>query len=594
MKFTIDSSAVRGEYMRNIVDRTVNDIHNTLATVFGPYGNDAYIHKNGQLYYTRDGKEVLASISYDNVISNDVLKLIYQAVERQATLVGDGTTTLAVLYTALYNAFQETMYKTSSKYTGVYREVTINRIRSRHKIIVNALIESLKGASVEMTDDKFMDMVYTCTQDVNLTNLIYDKLHDAVKEQAYMVIGKSNLDDELEVEIHNEPLIKAEKIYSTYSVPLDTTKIANTVVLYVDGVLDISDVSTLVGLGSISTEDNRDDFPNILILCSGTTQATRNIINEYQTAVSSAAKANPDKKGNNVIIAKILNTAEYNEDMKEDLIAYLYNMVGVGGLVNSITFEALLHQAFNMVGTSGSPVERFMAVDFDPQILDTMRTAFFTRREVAFAPGTGLRLYGTLPFVAKERYDELVHMIETEKDGVKVVDLKRRLRTVYGKFIEVKVGSMLIKESQRKYELILDAVKSSMDAYRNGILLGNSLIRLAGCLDALDIEAPDMDTSIIDNIIIDTFKSALNRVLKYILIPMNINDHPYDKAIRMCELDDVEEFTVCDGPLSEDISGKIVEPLNIITMILKNSIIPFELSCAEVFCVDASMRNYID
>ena len=91
MKFTIDSAAVRDEYMRDIVTRTINDISGAMSTVFGPYASDAYIHKNGQLYYTRDGKEVLSSISYDNVISNDVLKIIYQAVERQAALVGDGT-----------------------------------------------------------------------------------------------------------------------------------------------------------------------------------------------------------------------------------------------------------------------------------------------------------------------------------------------------------------------------------------------------------------------------------------------------------------------------------------------------------------------
>ena len=573
MKFTIDSAAVRGDYMRDIVDRTIVDIHDSISTVFGPYAVDAYIHKNGQLYYTRDGKEVLASMNYDNVISNDVLKMIYQAVERQATLVGDGTTTLAVLYTNLYGNIRN---KDLS-------EFSLNTIRRTWNHIISKVNEKLKEYSQPMEDGRFRDMLYTCTQDADLTELIYDKLGDAVKEQAYMVIEKSNMDNELEVDVHNEPLVKAEKIYSTYSVPLDASTIDNTIIFYVDGTLDISEAETFAHLGQLYTEQERQANmgpSNILILCNGTTETTRKAINNYQAIVAK----NPDKKFNNIIIAKILNSLEYTEDMKEDFIAYLYNDIGVSSVVNAITFESLMYQAFGFDATTEEIHNRFYSYDFDPHTLDLIREAYVTRRGIAFAPGKGLRIYGEMPFVAKARYDELVNAIETEKSGVDRVRLQKRLRTVYGKFIEVRVGSTLIKDSQRKYELILDAVKSSMDAYKEGVLYGNSILY---AFKAVSEFTPENK---LEEFLYSILKDALDITMEDLL---HSTDHEYYISEDLIEKS-INKFNVNDEKISDTISGDIVEPVSIMTMILKNSTMCFELALAKLFCVDTSVRNYID
>lgn len=574
MKFTIDSAAVRGDYMRDIVDRTIVDIHDSISTVFGPSAVDAYIHKNGQLYYTRDGKEVLASMNYDNVISNDVLKMIYQAVERQATLVGDGTTTLAVLYTNLYGVIRNQDLS----------EFSLNKIRNTWKHIVSDVNAKLKEFSKPMEDDRFRDMLYTCTQDADLTELIYSKLGDAVKEQAYMVIEKSNMDNELEVDIHNEPLVNAEKIYSTYSVPLDASTIDNTIIFYVDGTLDISEAETFAHLGQLYTEQERQanmEPSNILILCNGTTETTRKAINAYQSIVAK----NPDKKFNNIIIAKILNSLEYTEDMKEDFIAYLYNDIGVGSVVNAITFESLMYQAFGFDTATEETHTRFYSYDFDPHTLDLIREAYVTRRGIAFAPGKGLRIYGEMPFVAKTRYDELVNAIETEKSGVDRVKLQKRLRTVYGKFIEVRVGSTLIKDSQRKYELILDAVKSSMDAYKEGVLYGNSILY---AFKAVYESAPEDE---LEGLLYRILQEALDITMEDLLHLDNREDFVSKEFID----GSIEKFNVNgEEKISDTISGDIVEPVSIMTMILKNSTMCFELALAKLFCVDTSVRNYID
>ena len=585
-KFTIDSAAVRGDYMREIMDRTITDIHDSICTVFGPNAADAYIHKDGQLYYTRDGQEVLGTMKYDNVISNDILRMFYQAVERQATLVGDGTTTLTILYTNLYKAFREAIEKEPEKFKS------LNVCRARYNDVITSMIEELKSCSVVMSDEYLHDMLYTCTQDAELSDLIYDKLRDALKDQAYMVVSKSNMDTEMEISVNDEPLINVEKVYSTYSIPMDGTKINDAVILYVDGMLDISDVNTLIGLGTLSTDKDPTEV-NFVILCSSTSETTHKTINKYQEMVKSSKS-----KMNNIIIARILNTREYTEDMKEDLIGYLYNTIGVGGAVGAITFESMIHQAFMFRDQDGNAIERFAAYDFDPVCLDTIRDAYFFRSGVSFVPGKGMRIFKDMPAVAKDRYDKLVKEIETEKSGVVRNKLQKRLRTIYGKFIEIKVGSTLLKDSQRKYELILDAVKSAMDAYKNGALMGNSILRAAGIAYYLNSTADTAHydyTKILCTALVSTFQDLSGFSTNTIYAAMDTMTtggyEAFNDIVRQFNLrregDELE-------PISDTITGDIIEPLSIITTLLKNSTMALELADAKMFCVDTSMRNYID
>lgn len=74
----IQSNSIRGDYMRSIVDKTINEIHDVMVTVFGPNAMDAYITRNQEPYFTRDGKEVISSLKFNNELSMYILKLIYQ------------------------------------------------------------------------------------------------------------------------------------------------------------------------------------------------------------------------------------------------------------------------------------------------------------------------------------------------------------------------------------------------------------------------------------------------------------------------------------------------------------------------------------
>ena len=41
---TIQSNAIRGDYLYEIMDKTMKELHDDIVTVFGPYAKDAYLN----------------------------------------------------------------------------------------------------------------------------------------------------------------------------------------------------------------------------------------------------------------------------------------------------------------------------------------------------------------------------------------------------------------------------------------------------------------------------------------------------------------------------------------------------------------------
>ena len=159
--FNIQSNMLRGSYMRDIVDRTVKEIHDDVVTVFGPFATDAYLNKDGHPYYTRDGKETVQSMTFDNELSMYILKMIFQAISDQASKVGDGTTTLAVLYTNLYRQLRFLARQNCDE------NEEDNGLPSREdwKETMKILTARIKKRAAPLKEKDLIQMLYTCTQD---------------------------------------------------------------------------------------------------------------------------------------------------------------------------------------------------------------------------------------------------------------------------------------------------------------------------------------------------------------------------------------------------------------------------------------------
>lgn len=608
------SNSIRGAYKDAMVDKAIDEIHDSVATVFGPHATDAYILKESQslnkTYYTRDGKEVLHSLGFDNPVANYVKSILYQAVERQGSKVGDGTTSMAVFYTNLYRELRS---------SSVIKEHSLTDLRRVWNLIVSQINLRLNElASKELTPDMMASMIYTCTQDADLTKMFTEKIADKIESGAYVTINRSDSDDEVTVEVNDKPLIKAELLTTLYR--SDTSKFS-AVPIFVNGPLDIANIETLDIL--CSTQFGRKI--NFLFICSGTSQVTRNTIKDYMLRAKYAAdKSNTtvDKMLNNIIIMKIPDFNMYPSEMVEDLSVYLYGTENTVGIVSPITFESLIWQTMKKLASPDVTVETLETFDFDPKHIEMMSRALTRECEVEYSEIDGLKLDLPMNDVAEDRYNKLREAIDAEKSTMKKNDLVRRLKSLYGQFIDVRIGSKLLKDSQRKYELMLDAVVSATNAKTFGALRCNSLcaalavcntyrnsddngivpvVIASECLkviaNALTDTLCDMAENAIPDIDRERFSKVANTELdslaavktNYIKFNLNRDISSYDEIFARSDLS--EDVPIAVGEFT--IKNEIVEPVLIITSILEDSTMMLELACAKMFNIDSFLGNYI-
>mgnify|MGYP004654396607 CR=1 FL=1 len=628
----IQSNMLRGPYMRDIVDRTINEIHDDMVTVFGPNAQDAYLTKNKQPYFTRDGKETIASMVFDNELSQYVLKMLFQAVNNQATKVGDGTTTLSVLYTNLYKAIRNAI--TDGEFED--RDNIIEYLPFTRKDWDTAIADinnAIKAKSIPMTEDLLLQMLYTCTQDAGFAATIYMNLKEALMSNAYIVINHSDIESDFSMTTHMSPVFKVTRQFSIRPIKDREEKC---VILHCNGMLDISAIETFQSLASYvkAYKDNNGEIhalpKTVVLLCNGITDVTRRTTKDfikYMKAVESQG-VNIDEY-NNIAIYTLDEYRSYDANQIEDVSTIITDEPGIGGLVNQLTYEAMLFQAFGK--ELGYECERLETFDCDLHNIDKLKVMMDNPYPVEFDDVKGMRILKTLGPVAQQRYNDLKHEMEVEPSAVRKVTLSRRLRTMYGHFIEVEIGSKLLKDSQRKYELILDAVLSASEGVEKGVLTTNSLLLAAktaydlwdtattdyngaidtGYLNVMEILKDALTETVIDMVrngwILDDPNHSIVEDWIHAIGDQNNADHNnfnlkadnFSEAFPLTTTKvEKKTYTIKDVQYGDEIgdvtlTDQIVEPVSIITTMLENSNIILELASARTFHVESFMQNYI-
>ena len=576
----MQSNAVRGEYMQTIMDKTIHEIYTDMVTVFGPGATDAFITKDQQPYFTRDGKEVIQSLKFDNELAMYILKIIYQAVYDQAKAVGDGTTTVAVLYTTLYK-----IHRINN--TFFHRTIWNNTMKK--------ICDKIKSRTVPMTTDLLQSMLYTCTQDVELSYKIYHNLQDAIMSKAYITINKSNIEEDFEMIVNNKPIIPATRQWSIRPI---SGKVENCIVFHCNGMLDITHEETFLDLMAHTGKYGPYTF---IIVCNGIMDSTRKTLKNVINNLNAVQKQTPEfniETYSNIGIYTLDNYRGYNNDQIEDISTIITDEDGIGGYVNALTFEPLLYQTFHNVDNE---VSDLMTYDCDLRHIQKMYESLQYPYEMEFDDQEGIKINKELGPVAKKRYDALRKELEEEKSEVRKVTLQRRLKTMYGEFIEINVGSRLIKDSQRKYELILDAVLSAGEGVEHGVLLANSLVVAGQCIMELIDEYDENNTLNEEQCIYVEILAAINNTLlsmiKNVIHTYTIEDVKalYSNSADMFNLKADEDQVAIgeDNGISYIIDKKIVEPVTIITNMLENSMTIIDLAQAKTFHLNSFMNNYI-
>lgn len=592
----IQSNSIRDDYMRNIVNKTIGEIHDVMCTVFGPNAVDAYITRNQEPYFTRDGKEVIASLKFNNELSMYILKLIYQAVYNQAATVGDGTTTVAVFYTNLYRVLMES-------------DMTFRREDWNHA--TKCIIERLQKQSIPLDEELFKSMIYTCTQDAELTYKIYKNLYQAIMDQAYIVVNKSNIETDFQMTVYNYPIIEATKQFSIRPV---SDHEEHCTIFHCNGMLNIAHFEVLMDMMSHMEQAGEAYIPKtIMILCNGLDNVTRSTLKTLVQKLNEMKV--PVDQYSNIAIYTLDKYRSYDSEQIEDVSTIITDENGIGGLVNQLTFESLLYQAFR--NPNSPAIEDLETFDCDPRHIDKMKELMTQSYSVDIDAIKGIRINKELGPIAKARYNDLKTQIANEKSPVNKVALNRRLKTMYGQFIEVEVGSKLIKDSQRKYELILDAILSASDAVEHGVLPVNSIA--AAQMEAYKIgdECEGSRIGAIADVICealtrtffdltadcDHFDDVYNRFELYDILEksdltlFDLHASNPDEVLPSSDSDDVPLAgkTYIDPETDDAVyfGTQITEPVSIMTTMLENSTLILELVNAKAFNLEGFMQNYI-
>lgn len=613
----VQSNSMRGEPIQAFVKRVVNEILQDIAPAFGPGASDYFMMKENAPYYTRDGKEIMESLTFDNELAREIHHILYQAAYQQGKKAGDGTTTLELFYCLLYIELYRILYE--NKVCGSPITMNINWIRQEWRKLIDKLKGRLKEIAQPMTEERLLSMLNTCTQDPDLSAKIFCKLREPLMAGAYIIPRKSNIASDFEMTAYTYPIFKATK---QFTIRHGRNKYDHATLMYCNGVLDIAHYEVFLSLAQkMLAADNGqgEQTPidlDIIILCHGVTERTRQSLREFSDFLKSR---NIDINGvNNITIFTMDEYRQFSKEELEDVATIITDEPGLGGLVQPITYEVYLHRAFSPNTVIIDDLDNF---DADPHIVMKMKENYIKLCSVEYDENEGLMLQKDLGPIAQERYNELRSQIDTEKSEIKKVELNRRLRRSYGMFIDIQVGSALLKDSQRKFELVLDAIISASEGVREGVLDGNSILTIMKILTEDEFQGDQfaeaifvalsnvMGIMMLNNEGTDyserDMKDHANNIINLLLDPYHdIKDFNFAyrepvfwPSINTAKDVIAEPCTVSTDDYTITIPNKIVEPVGIMMEILENSILPVELLKTKVFHISGNigfMNNFID
>lgn len=624
MEVMIQSNSIRDKAAHEIVAKTVGEILNDTRSLLGPGATDAFIVKNNASYYTRDGMEVMESLLFDNELASYVHHIMFQASYNQGKKVGDGTTTLEVLYCYLYLILRDAIDNQRP-----VASLSINEVRRIWGEMIEFINVKLDEKKTTLDGEQLKSMLLTCTQDRELAAKIYTQLKEPLLAGAYIVPRPSNIQDDFAVTSYTRPTFHATRQYALK--PVDD-KMSHAVLYYCYGNMDISHWEVLFELVTteLSYNDIKCDDLSIVLLCHGTSDRTRATLKEFNRKIR---EYGIDLNSiNNLVIYTLDDYRTFSREEIEDIVTIITEEPTVNGMVNALTFENLLYRSFfvpNSIqrsdGTFIDTIEDLDVFDGDMHFVERVKDLFQKPFCITVDDVEGISLDKPLGPSAQMRYDALLKQIKDEKSEIKQVELSKRMRRVYGMFIDIEIGSALLKDSQRKYELVLDAIISAAEGVRYGVLEGNSILWAIKVLNDFD-DSSDAAVGDLKNILMEalvfTVSDLINNCgrndLDYLRTTIanmatctsgdyDISDFNLtgDNYLFWPEKDKADTIREENGGIlypsvtyhldGQDvvIQNKVIEPVTIIKSILTNSITPLELAWTKVFHI-AGNRGYMN
>jgi len=420
------------------VSHVFDIIINTVGATYGPGGtHNIFMPGPGEIKASKDGLENLTMMKMDSTIARTVHQMAIEVAQRQATIVGDGTTSAVLIMAYVYKNLRENK--------ELWEKYTPSSVYNAMRYIQDAIVESLKHSAkkIESNDDAF-HLVYTSTdRNKELTDVIIEVYKNTEDFQDTNIILDYSASDNTYYTKNMGMTISGRivnKAFNNYDV--ETCRLKNAQVIIVDGaptiINDIVEYSNRLKL----------EGKSLLIICSG-------IKNEnFLRYIEAISQTQPQFLHNIAVVYTTANTLQ-DKDTYYDLIkssgcAYLQEGIEISK--NSIENMQIGYAENVIIKDRKITLSGFKYTEEFNNYIDSIETKI---RE--------LEALNDNPEVSKEE----------------VIDAQRNINRMKSRIAKMKYGTTTIfvggDGTQRKsinYRLAEDGIKALQSALKTGYFEG--------------------------------------------------------------------------------------------------------------------------
>ena len=523
MEFNKKWNVIEEDDFKKALYDVFDDVSKALSKTLGPYGTTTIIEQFGEMHITKDGYQVLKSLSYEDPVLNNILILLFRISAQVVVQVGDGSTSSIIAANELMKAFKE------SGITTKYRSKEIIDAITK---CVNAIVSKLYQDSIKIdpNDDSFDEIKKIATVSTNSYEEIAAMIADIYRKTKNPVIkylqSKTNDTTYDIIDGYQAKYTYIDSIFATNDDGI--CKINGAYVVMFDYKIDMESIDIISAAAQKAVQSNE----RVVVIAPA---YDRLLLNHLKQTLTLEFKS------------RGTSTCVYcKADLINNMSQIMYNDFAImcGGSV--------IREQYNEDAVKPENIEDYIghveSVDIAP---DSILIKGFDKRSD--------EMYNKLIFDAEFALKKAE--ADYENKGIVdigLTDIKTRLTNLKGSMGIIYVGGDTTLAKKATYDLVEDAVKASESAYKYGYNIGGNRAILYAIADILCEDQEDNKLTELEKEIYDCLGCAFSAVFTQIVENKMRNiteaNEYISKAIEeMLETDEHVTYDIVNDKVSKDI-----------------------------------------
>ena len=564
------SNVVEKGALRRVQSETLAVISDALLKSFGPYGSNSIIGKDGALSrYTKDGHTILSHLQFVDPIAKAVHADIEEETLAQAKKVGDSTTSITLLSSAIFCALSA--YEKEHNYRPAS---IVKAFKNVAEMIKNKIKENGREATIK---DMYNITLIATNGDENLAKIL-NQVYKAYGLDVYIDVKASMNGTTYLKEINGMTMecgfldptlindttkntvdIKNPKIYA-FKDPIDTAEMG----MFLDAIL----VKNI--LKPISEKKPENVVPTIIMA----PRISRDYSAYMDTLMASIAQAPAVNRGILNIITDIQGCdMEQFEDIC-DLCGCKYIKKYLDPEIQKKDIESGLAPTPDNIETFAGEAELVSS--------DAYKTTFVNPFKMFNVRGEHSSLFNQRVDYLQKQIDKLTVEGNTTTE---IYTLKKRLNSLKGKMVEIYIGGVTIADRDAERDLLEDAVLNCRSAAINGVGYAANFEGYRAALCVTEDELTDIEADIAD-ILVKQYYYIMYAL--YNSVGEEEIDNPHD-IIKQCIIHGCP-YNITTGKYDSKVLTSIDTDICIIDTISK--IITIMVTANQFILPTINMNNY--